>query len=40
VVSFTFPPFYPPDKDPRYPLDRRLDGPQKDREFIDQLSDR
>jgi hypothetical protein len=28
VVSFTFWPLYPRGKRPRYPLDRRLGGPQ------------
>jgi hypothetical protein len=28
VASFTFQPLYPQERVPRYPLDRRLDGPQ------------
>jgi len=29
VVSFALWPLYPPGNNPRYPLDRRLDGPQR-----------
>ena len=35
MVYFTLRPIYPPRKERRYPLNRRLDGPKTDRDFLE-----